>query len=604
MKYIANLILLMCLTGVMLCACNDIRFGDDFLGRVPEASGAITDSMFNSKVNADKVLNHAYRCLPYGIPISKNQPNDKLGVNVLEALSDLHYSFRNNIMDGPTTLYYNGALSSTLGTNSAGREAYRFGSELDYEAIRYAWIYIENAGKIPDMTDEERRERVAEAKMIVALSYAQMLRYVGGVPLLDHYVKPNEDMHYERATFAQTVDYIIRLLDEAKNDLLWKQPVVDDGRMTKAGALGLKLRVLLFAASPTFNSEYLWHPAANEYTCYMNYDRERWKRAVDAGDEFLAEYRAHGEYDLTRATDESHASRRKAFQQAYYDRGGTETLISIRKAPDSESKPYDDVTYLYQNFFAERNFSGPTLNYVNMFSWDDGENFPEDYDWSAPSAKPFWDESGAPVRDPRLYETVVVPGSRFYDGSTAPVYTNHKNYKPETTGFLMMKFIMEENADRKNRPTQWPYLRLPEVWLSYAEALNEYNGAPTKEAFDFLNDVRTRAVTNGYDVDLGMSKETFRDLLLKERALEFGFEEVRWFDLVRWGMKDDFTKPLYGLSSTALYDANGLAKFFSYKVYQLNDRTWKGNWDTKWYLSPIPYEEISKEYGMTQNPGW
>jgi hypothetical protein len=91
-------------------------------------------------------------------------------------------------------------------------------------------------------------------------------------------------------------------LFEAKNDLLWKQPVVDDGRMTKAGALGLKLRVLLFAASPTFNSEYLWHPAANEYTCYMNYDRERWKRAVDAGDEFLAEYRAHGEYDLTRAT--------------------------------------------------------------------------------------------------------------------------------------------------------------------------------------------------------------------------------------------------------------------------------------------------------------
>ena len=140
--------------------------------------------------------------------------------------------------------------------------------------------------------------------------------------------------------------------------------------------------------------------------------------------------------------------------------------------------------------------------------------------------------------------------------------------------------------------------------MSYAEALNEYNGAPTKEAFDFLNDVRTRAVTNGYDVDLGMSKETFRDLLLKERALEFGFEEVRWFDLVRWGMKDDFTKPLYGLSSTALYDANGLPKFFSYKVYQLNDRTWKGNWDTKWYLSPIPYEEISKEYGMTQNPGW
>ena len=598
MKYTVKQLMLIGLTGTILCACNDIRFGDDFLGRVPEASGAITDSMFNSKVNADKVLSHAYRCLPYGIPTSKSQPNDKLGVNVLEALSDLHYSTRNNMMDGPTTLYYNGALSSTLGANSVGCEAYRFGSELDYQAIRYAWIYIENVGRIPNMSEEERKERVAEAKMIIALSYAQMLRYVGGVPLLDHYVKPNENMHYPRATFAQTVDYIVRLLDEAKNDLPWKHASVDDGRMSKAGALGLKLRVLLFAASPTFNSDDLWHPQANEYTCYMNYDRERWKKAVDAGGEFLAEYRSHqGDYELIMPADDSHEARRKAFQQAYYDRGGTEVLISVRKG-------YDNAANLHQVFFAERNFSGPTLNYVNMFPWDDGTAFPEDYDWSSISAKPFYDESGAPTRDPRLYETVTLPGSRYYDGSIAALHTNHKGYRAGGTGFLMKKFIMEENADRNNRPIQWPYLRLAEFWLSYAEALNEYNDGPTKDAFDYLNMVRTRSVTSGFPVDLTMKKEDFRKLLLNERALEFGFEEVRWFDLVRWGMKDDFTKTLYGLSSKALYDPAGAPKLFSYKVYPLKERAWKGNWDAKWYLSPIPYDEISKEYGMTQNPGW
>ena len=54
-----------------------------------------------------------------------------------------------------------------------------------------------------------RRERVAEAKMIIALAYAEMLRYMGGVPLLKHSVAANEEMHYQRNTFAETVDYIV-----------------------------------------------------------------------------------------------------------------------------------------------------------------------------------------------------------------------------------------------------------------------------------------------------------------------------------------------------------------------------------------------------------
>ena len=48
----------------------------------------------------------------------------------------------------------------------------------------------------------------------------------------------------------------------------------DDGRMTRAAALGLKLRILCFAASPTFNSDKKWHPQADEYTCYGNYSLE------------------------------------------------------------------------------------------------------------------------------------------------------------------------------------------------------------------------------------------------------------------------------------------------------------------------------------------
>ena len=139
------------------------------------------------------------------------------------------------------------------------------------------------------MTDDERKERIAEAKMIIALSYAEMLRYVGGVCWIDHSIDPNEPMKFPRITFAETVSKIISLLDEAIPDLKWKQDEIEDGRMTKSGAMGLKIRILLFAASPTFNSDAKWHNQADEYTCYGNYSKKRWEDVMTAGQLFFSE---------------------------------------------------------------------------------------------------------------------------------------------------------------------------------------------------------------------------------------------------------------------------------------------------------------------------
>ena len=220
MKHINIWILL---SALVLVSCSDIRFGNDFLGDHPESSGETLDEMFSSAVRADRVLAKAYSYLPYGLPTG-GLPYDKLGVNILEAITDCHCSFRNNVSDGPTNLYYNGALGSNLDATLRGREAYRFASDPEYNAIRYAWIYIENADRIPDISAADRSERVAEAKMIIALSFAEMLRYVGGVPILKHSVGANEDMHFPRNTFAETVDYIVGLLDEAAPSLEWKMP--------------------------------------------------------------------------------------------------------------------------------------------------------------------------------------------------------------------------------------------------------------------------------------------------------------------------------------------------------------------------------------------
>lgn len=584
-RYVSNILTTISLAT--LVSCSEISFGDKFLGDQPESSGATTEQMFSSATEAEKVLNRAYLALPYGIPTSIN---NKLGVNILESLTDLSQSFRDNISDGPMKYYYNGALSPNSINGSA---AYCFGSETDWTAIRYAWLFIENVDRVPDSDNAWKQRRIAEAKVIIALSYFEMLRYVGGVTWLDHAVDVNEPMDFPRLTFAQTVENIVALLDEAIPALIWKEDEIQDGRMTKAGAMALKFKVLQWAASPTFNSDKLWHSQADAYTCYGNYSADRWKAARDAAKSFFDEVATKGEYSLIQPEEATHQARRLAYRKAYYDRGGSEILISCRHGYQAST---------HSSFIDQRYYSGPTLNYVDMFPWEDGSDFPADFDWKHPSRQPFFRYEGGqmiPTRDPRLYENVACPGDIYCDGTAAPVYSNHPSFK-DGSGFLVMKFILQEAKDRNNRPVQWPYLRLAEIMLDYAEAINETDGRPDDTAYRMVNDVRSRVGLGALPAGLG--KEAFREAVLREKALELGYEEVRWFDLVRHNREADFTKTLYGLRSKG-NDLNNPTEFTFEKI-TLSGRYWQSKWDTRWYLAPIPQNEINKDYGMTQNPGW
>ena len=574
-------------------SCSEIQFGDGGLSLPPESSGATIDTLFSSMANAEKVLIASYSYLPYGIP---GGGNNKMGHNIVESITDLQHSSRNNINDGPRNLYYNGSLSPNLG-GQAGNETYRFASESEYSSIRYAWIFIENAHKIPNISESTRNSKIAEAKVCIAIAYFELLRYCGGVPILDHAIGVNEVMKFPRNTFAQTVDFIVRMLDESNGLLPWAQEDINDGRMTKAGALALKLRVLTFAASDTFNSATKFHSQANEYHCYGNYDIERWNSAKAAVNEFMLALRQGGFYKLVMPTEPTHKARRLAYRSGYYDRGTSEMLISTRRGFDVST---------HGDYIGNRLYSGPTLTWANMYPWEDGSEFSEDFDWESPSKQPFFEEDGTglppgiPTRDPRLYENIAVPGDIYYNGAVGPLHTNHPEYRTSGTGFSPMKFILQSSSDRDGKPVHWPYLRYAEVLLSAAEAINEADGAPTEEAYGYVNQVRERVGLPA--LAEGMNKLEFRAALINERALEFGYEEVRWFDLIRWGLKEHFTKPLQGLYSKGNDQNNPTS--FTFETYNLPDRFWVSKWDTKWYFTPIPQDEINKDYGMTQNPGW
>jgi hypothetical protein len=59
-------------------------------------------------------------------------------------------------------------------------------------------------------------------------------------------------------------------------------------------------------------------------------------------------------------------------------------------------------------------------------------------------------------------------------------------------------------------------------------------------------------------------------------------------------------------------DTEAFPTRFEYEPYEISEKrgnprfVWKHpeNWSNKWILAPLPPDEINKNYGLTQNPGW
>lgn len=169
-----------------------------------------------------------------------------------------------------------------------------------------------------------------------------------------------------------------------------------------------------------------------------------------------------------------------------------------------------------------------------------------------------------------------------------------------STGITTRKFVLDRKGEWNGRLFHWPYLRLAESYLSYAEALNEANGGPNATAYEYVNKVRARVGLNG--LPAGLNQEQFREAVLRERACELGYEEIRFFDLIRWKREADFTKRLHGLK---IY-RHKTTKEYLCESFLLKQRAWQkeDGFSPKFYLSAFPSTEVNKGYGLIQNPGW
>lgn len=589
---VAFLLLLLSLEG-----CDGLNVGNAFLEK-PPGEGITQDTVFSNAEYAEFFLARVYESLPYGLDVAGPYDTDAMHGDPLAVITDLGQSYK---LNGGGNIYYDNRYnSSTQDGFEARHTKYNFHNSGAWEGIRGAYTFINNVDKVPDMDEVTKRHRKAEARMIIALHYTQLFRHFGGMVWVDHAYDPNEDFQSPRLTARATLDSTVAMIDQAIPDLPFAldNPSTEAGRFTQAGAMGLKCRVLLFGASPLFNSSqpYMQGEAADEnLVWYGGEDPSLWQDAADACGALIDKVEQAGGYHLADT-----GQPRKDFQHAYYDRDSPELLISTRKRYKAGGMPGGMIN------------SGAmcaTDNYVEMFPMADGTPIDDPNSGYDPQ-NPYQN------RDPRLYESVLTNGDAFQNRS-AELWLGGRERKNKTTpavrtGYRGRKFVLDIR-DARNNPVQWPYLRLAEIYLSYAEALNQVNGDPTPEAYEYANKVRNRVDLN--DLPSGLSQEEFREAIIKERVLELSYENARWFDIIRWKMEDVFTKTLYGMnickkgeSPQGACQDNGVGYHESdnyiYARFKLPERYWKNNFSPKYYLSAFPLSEINKQYGLIQNPGW
>jgi hypothetical protein len=603
---------------IIIYGCNGFRVGNHFLAKPPSID-ITKDTVFNNPTYAKGVLVHAYEAMYFGMGVTNGPYNTHvLGDNdPLAALTDIDWSFNDN-NGGASVLYYSGALTpKTAGTHSS-QTIFNFQSSQPWSAIRDSYLFLENIHKTPGMSQQTKERLKGEAMTIIAMKYARLFRNYGGMFWIDHAYSPDEDFHLPRMTARATLDSIVTLLDRAIPKLPWVEndPAQNSGRLTKAGAMGLKCRVLLFGASPLFNSDkpYLQGEAAQKkLTWYGGKDKNLWVKAKEACGALIDSVQQKGYYHMINT-----GNPRKDFRHGYYDRGSPELLISTRKDYRSTSSSNS----LPKSIVSE-GVGATTDNYVKMFPMADGTPIDKSGSGYDPT-HPYIDKDGKQYRDPRLYETVLVNGAP-YRSRTAELWIRGREHQTidarnTRTGYREFKFALGLNNNR-NHNFEWPYLRLPEIYLSYAEALDQVNGQPNAEACKYVNKIRNRAGLDDLPNCTTMSKKDFRDAVLRERVLELGYEEVRWYDMTRWKLKDVFQKQLYGMRickkgaggtpsniiQKACYD-RGVgyheSSDYIYARYKLPERSWQVNFSPKWYLEPFPLLEINKQYGLIQNPGW
>ena len=186
-------------------------------------------------------------------------------------------------------------------------------------------------------------------------------------------------------------------------------------------------------------------------------------------------------------------------------------------------------------------------------------------------------------------EDAFDPADLVYDPTVMCAVRTAGNWRRET--------VCEKQMSAKSLYTtiNFPILRYADVLLMYAEAINEYAGAPDDQAKEAIREIRKRAGVKTDESLLG-DYRSFRDLVRNERGRELAFEGLRKWDLIRWGT---FVEKMHNAGTNQ--PTENKYRNVSYTNYASANYA---NVTARHIYLPIPTKELAVNHALRQNPLW
>ncbi|WP_114750718.1 RagB/SusD family nutrient uptake outer membrane protein [Pleomorphovibrio marinus] len=396
-----------------------------------------------------------------------------------------------------------------------------------YQIISAANAAISGAESL-DLPQESFNRLTAEARFVRAFSYYHLVRMFGDLPFIDFFItNPELVKEISRTPADQIYQSIVADLEFAKQHLPDQQPSDVRSRPTKGTAAAYLASV--FLTLEDFNRAY-------EESKWVIDNQGRFGYVLEA--DFQDLFRAELANNMR-----EHVFAVEFLGQQAGGGGANDDLM----APMTGVRGGDELGW---------SVIVPSLAVFNT-----------------------WDE-----RDYR--KQVSFADSTLVDGVMQPYTVFDNTQRPHIAKYI--RFPGNANADGRYSDHNYPAMRFAEVLLMAAEAAAEVNNGPTAEAIGYVNQIRTRARNAGgvmrsfpEDVQGGMSKDDFIDLVLEERRLELAFEFKRWYDIKRRRLGEQVFHGPDALEPHSSFDPS------------------------RDYLMPIPRIEIDVNPNLLpQNPGY
>ncbi|GLB53884.1 membrane protein [Neptunitalea chrysea] len=525
--------------SVFTISCND----EDWLERNPET--IITDDqLWNDSQLIKSLLANYYNRLP-----------------------SLHGVFNTGGMCETDEAMWSGTWDANWRNNFDYSNNY--GTYWDYDFVRDLNLALDNIEQYStELGDDEKNLYNAEIRFIRAFVYFEMVKRMGGVPLVTEQLVYNYDgdvsnLQIARSKEYEIYDFIYSEMEDIKSVLEG-----NNGSTTRANyytALALESRSMLYAGSLAKYNNLMSSPITlpgEEVGIPASMANGYYTKSLQASQELIN----NGGYALYNENPDKGIN--------FYEMLMSKSSQEIIFAKDYELSlkvhrfAYDNIPKSLTEDNESSSTISPSLNLVESFEYLDGsEGTLENLDANGDYITYTNIDDIFANKDARLYGTIIYPGSSFKstpvsiqagvaiwngsgydftngsnlgdyytDGDILTGFDGPKDNEPDVsnTGFYIRKFVSEESG-ASTRVTSadnwWPYYRLGEIYLNATEAA--YELGQESVALPYINAIRERA---GFPANslTSLSIETIQH----ERRVELAFENHRYFDVKRWRIAD------------------------------------------------------------------